>query len=143
MRQMTRTQIIQRFCTFTAALTCATALITSSGLGAQSAPAAPGDLRFEVASVKPNAKTFSEHFLGGGEAFSGMRTLPNGTLQASWIDLRGLIRRAYDLRPYQLEGGPGWLDTDKFDIMARAGRDATPAEPNSMLRSLLAERFAL
>jgi uncharacterized protein (TIGR03435 family) len=63
--------------------------------------------------------------------------------RASWTDLRSLVRRAYDLKPYQLEGGPSWAETEKFDIMARAGRDATPEELNAMLRALLAERFAL
>ena len=111
---------------------------------AQTAEGAGTELRFEVASVKPNPKSFNEHFLGGGGgAFSGARTLPGGTFQASWTGVRTLIRRAYDLKPYQLEGGPAWLDSDKFDIMARAGRDATPAEFNAMLRALLAERFAL
>ena len=146
MRQVTRTEIVRRSYTVAVALVCAAALaLSTSDLGAQSGPAASGDLRFEVASVKPNSKTFNEHFLSGGNsgAFSGVRTMPNGTLQASWVALRVLIRRAYDLKPYQLEGGPGWLDTDKFDIMARAGRDATPAELNAMLRSLLEERFAL
>lgn len=145
MRHITR-DIVRRFCTFTVALGCAASLaLTTSHLGAQSAPPASGVLKFEVASVKPNSKTFSEHFMGGGYsgAFSGVRTMPNGTLQASWTDLRVLIRNAYDLKPYQLEGGPGWLDTDKFDIMARAGRDVTPAELSAMLRSLLEERFAL
>ena len=144
MRPGTRYEKVSWFCS-TAALTCAAALsLTIPAVRAQSPPAAPGDLRFEVASVKPNPKTFNEHFLGGGGgAFSGVRTLPGGTLQASWVDARRLIRQAYDLKPYQLEGGPAWLDTDKFDIMARAGRDATPAELNAMLRALLAERFAL
>ena len=141
---MTKDEMVRPFCTFIIALAVvATLALTTSSLRAQAPTPASGDLRFEVASVKPNTKTFNEHFLGGGEAFSGVRIVPGGTLQASWTDLRGLIRRAYDLKPYQLEGGPGWLDNDKFDIMARAGRDATPAELNLMLRTLLAERFGL
>jgi uncharacterized protein (TIGR03435 family) len=141
---MTKNEILRPSCTFIIAFTVAAALaITTSSLRAQAPTAASRDLRFEVASVKPNTKTFNEHFTGGGQTFYGVRLLPGGTLQASWTDLRGLIRRAYDLKPFQLEGGPGWLDTDKFDIMARAGRDATPAELNLMLRTLLAERFGL
>jgi uncharacterized protein (TIGR03435 family) len=114
-----------------------------SRLDARTAQGAGPELRFEVASVKPNPKTFNEQFQGGGQAFSGVRILPGGTLQASWVNLRSLIRRAYDLKPYQLEGGPAWLDMDKFDIIAKAAREATAAELNAMLRALLAERFAL
>lgn len=111
----------------------------------QAAPAS-AELRFEAASIKPNNKTFEEHFLrqGSGEpAFSGVRTLPGGRLQASYATIRPLIGRAFELRPYQLEGGPAWLESDKYDINATAGREATPAEFNAMLRSLLAERFKL
>lgn len=135
---------LRSFVTTTAALACVAALgSTGDRARAQSPSSPPGDLRFEVASVKPNQKTFNEHFLGDGGAFSGVRLLPGGTLHASWVDVRSLIRRAYELKPYQLEGGPAWIDMDKFDIMARAGREATPAELNGMLRTLLAERFAL
>lgn len=39
-------------------------------------------------------------------------------------------------------GGPGWVDSDRFDVVARAATDET-ALRFQMLRALLAERFAL
>jgi uncharacterized protein (TIGR03435 family) len=67
-----------------------------------------------------------------------------------------LIRNAYQLQDFQISGGPGWLASDRFDIVAKieAGvQDAMPAGPPApgqpptplqlMIRSLLAERFKL
>ena len=110
-------------------------------------PVAATDLRFDVASIKQNRKTFAEHFLPNGTAsagvFSGARTLPGGRFEASYASMRPLIMRAFGVKIFQIEGGPSWLDDDKYDIQATAGRDATPAEMNSMLRTLLVERFKL
>ena len=112
------------------------------------APAANAtEMRFDVASIKPNRETFEEHFIrpasNGQSSFSGVRTMPGGRLQASWASIRPLITRAFEITPLQLEGGPSWLEDDKYDIDAKAGREATTAELNAMLRTLLAERFKL
>ena len=53
---------------------------------------------------------------------------------------------AYDLHPRQIEGGPSWLGTEKFDIVAEAGgrdRHPTRAQFAIMLQKLLTERFGL
>jgi uncharacterized protein (TIGR03435 family) len=57
--------------------------------------------------------------------------------------LKQLIAEAFEVRDYQIDGGPPWLTTDYFDITANAGADATPADVKAMLRTLLAERFGL
>ena len=61
-----------------------------------------------------------------------------------------LIQFAYQIRPFQLEGGPDWMDTASFDIVAKAPGDVPPPMPGGppspvtlMMRSLLAERFKL
>jgi len=54
-----------------------------------------------------------------------------------------LIREAYSIKDYQLSGGPGWLDSDRFDIEAKAGTASGDAELRAMLRTLLTERFKL
>jgi uncharacterized protein (TIGR03435 family) len=40
-------------------------------------------------------------------------------------------------------GGPGWLDTDRFDVVAKANAPFTTDEGRLMLRALLAERFGV
>jgi len=57
--------------------------------------------------------------------------------------LRMLIRTAFRLQEFQVVGPRGWIDDERFDVDARAGRDATPDEMRMMLRALLTERFAL
>ena len=104
---------------------------------------------FEVASVKSNPTTLSEFVQSkGGDRAAvlesiGIRTLPRGRLVAIFVTLRELILRAFDIKAYQLEGGPAWMNTAKFEIDARANRDATEQEIGAMLRALLIDRFAL
>ena len=85
-----------------------------------------------VASVKRNTT-------GGGT----IRMMP-GTISAVGMPIRILIRQAYGpLQDFQLVGGPGWINTDRFDIEARL--EGAPSQPMllAMMRQLLADRFML
>lgn len=91
---------------------------------------------FEVASVKRNVDTPS-----GRVAF---RTSTGGRLTAENMPLRLLIQRAYDVRSFQIAGAPSWMDSERYDIAARA--DGTVPEEQvagPMLRALLEDRFGL
>jgi uncharacterized protein (TIGR03435 family) len=91
--------------------------------------------RFEVASVKAN-KSGQPHVGGPGDRFS------NGQFQTTNIPLRLLMRQAFErfLRD-DVAGGPAWLDSDRWDIVAKAPSPDAPMLP--MIRSLLADRFKL
>lgn len=60
------------------------------------------------------------------------------------VTLKQCIMGAWGVGPNQIAGGPAWLNTDGFEISARADK---PVEDegviNTMLRNLLAERFKL
>ena len=73
----------------------------------------------------------------------GISTQPGGRFNAGTTTLKQLIAEAFEVKDYQIDGGPTWLTTDYFDITANAGADATPADVKTMLRALLAERFGL
>ena len=79
---------------------------------ASKAAAAEPALAFEVASVRKNTSGIvDEQFI---QRESGGRvTIRN-------FPLRGLITFAYQVQPFQLQGGPAWLATDRFDIVAKA-----------------------
>jgi uncharacterized protein (TIGR03435 family) len=59
--------------------------------------------------------------------------------------LPGLLMTAYQVEPWQISGGPVWMETDRFNIVANApGESApTPEQVRQMLRTLLADRFQL
>src|SRR5215831_19194508 len=88
---------------------------------------------FEVASIKPSAPA---------PDFRGIQ-FPAGRFRATGATLRTLVTFAYEVRDFQVTGGPGWMATEAFDINATAGGGATPAQIRKMLQALLAERFAL
>src|SRR5262249_41681998 len=100
-------------------------------------------LEFEVASIKPNKSGSNMVQIGG----------PPGRFTATNVTLGMLIRQAYGLQNSQLVGGPTWINSDRFDIVAKADgspevgfftqQTASPSRSQLMMRSLLADRFKL
>jgi uncharacterized protein (TIGR03435 family) len=97
---------------------------------------------FEVASIKPSDP----------DQHSGSIMIqPGGRLAITGIPLRELVKFAYGLQDFQLEGGPAWARTDFWNIEARAEEPPptippNPNQPNMpalRLRSLLEDRFQL
>jgi uncharacterized protein (TIGR03435 family) len=75
---------------------------------------------------------------------------PGGRFTATNVALRMLIRTAYQLQDFQIVGGPDWITSERFDIVAKADGDVPPTAPGGppgpmqlMLQALLAERFKL
>ena len=101
-------------------------------------------LQYEVASIKPNK--YSSHMLGLGfwiERFT-----------ATGVTLQGLIREAYEVEDNQISGAPPWLDSERYDIEAKADKsvadelqklsfDQRLVEYRRMLQALLGDRFQL
>jgi hypothetical protein len=113
--------------------TAATLVLLAAGPTFAQGPESRKPRTFDIATVKPNAS---------GEG-SSQRVSPNGTLTFINNTLRNIIRNAYGLQGAQVVGGPGWLDTDRFDIVAKAGAPFTTDEGRLMLRVLLADRFGV
>jgi uncharacterized protein (TIGR03435 family) len=68
-------------------------------------------------------------------------SISGGRLTVDSASLRTLIEDAYQILPLQLSGGPGWLDSEKWSIVAAGPETATPAQVRLMLQKLLADRF--
>ena len=91
---------------------------------------------FDVAAIKPGE---SKSPLAGIAQISA-----GGRLDAESVTLKRLIEVAYQSIPFQVTGGPRWIETEKFSIAAKsADETATLAQTRLMLQSLLAERFQL
>ena len=54
-----------------------------------------------------------------------------------------LIRTAYDVTDDKVAGGPSWLASDRFDVIAKTPPAVTPETARVMLKALLADRFGL
>ena len=87
--------------------------------------------QFEVASIKVN-RTGS-----GGSNFPGLR---NGTLAATNVSLLMLLQAAYDLSASEILG-PGWLDSDRYDLAGKSPQGVPDSEMMPMLQALLRDRF--
>jgi uncharacterized protein (TIGR03435 family) len=87
---------------------------------------------FEVASVKRNVSD-------GG---SSTQRTANG-FTARNVPLSVLIEWAYRMPDYRVEGGATWMQTERFDINARAEGAADDATVRRMLQTLLKDRFRL
>jgi uncharacterized protein (TIGR03435 family) len=116
--------------------------VITVGFFAASGLAQQADIGFSVASVKrsqPGDQAVLSHY-------------PGARFVAQKATLKILISYAYEINSKQILGGPGWLDSDRFDVEAKAAEGTSPpddsAEENMrkirlMLRSLLASRFGV
>ena len=127
------------------ALIIAASAILLSGRNA--AAQTPQKMEFEVASIKPNAS--GDH---------GVRIeMSPGRFVAKNVTVRLLLTQAFNVKDFQISGGPSWMSSEHFDIDAKTGgeEDAKDAKPTqaqmmakteqlrSMMQSLLADRFKL
>ncbi len=109
-------------------------LLSISATLAQSPTPAP---TFEVATIKPidaDAKAGRYIIMEGTHRFIGK----NYTLKL-------LIAAAYNLNPRAISGGPPWIESDHYDIVAVTPGELRPTrdEQMAMLRTLLSDRFSL
>jgi uncharacterized protein (TIGR03435 family) len=110
----------------------ALALLSAGSIFGQTPAAQPA---FEVASVKPAPPPTPGMFkvqMGGDP---GMVDYKN-------VSLKTVIARAYQMKDYQVSG-PDWLDTERFDIMAKVPANTPASQVPLMLQNLLAVRFKL
>lgn len=102
----------------------------------------PKEPAFEVASIKPSEP---------GSRNVQFMFAPGGRVVAKNINVRMLIQQAYGVRDFQISGGPSWIGSERYDIVAKMeepeeGSKPAPPSPDGMkplFRSLLADRFKL
>jgi uncharacterized protein (TIGR03435 family) len=92
--------------------------------------------KFVVADihVSPTARGFAQNF------GSVLRDGHYINRDATMLDL---IEAAYGATEDTITGGPGWVSSDLFDLVAKVPDGTSLATANLMLQALLAERFGL
>lgn len=109
-------------------------VVLASGAIAQSKNAPK---QFDVATIKPSA-------VDNGDF--AVRALPGGILSCTGVTLKMLIMEAYEVKAFQISGGPSWVGSARWDLEAKAegvqGRLPLDQE-HLMLRALLEDRFQL
>jgi uncharacterized protein (TIGR03435 family) len=90
--------------------------------------------KFEVASIKRN--------VSGGRRVSIGGTSP-ARFNAENVWLRFLIQFAWNVKDFQISGGPGWAASDRYDISATKEPNAGLEQTKLMLQALLQDRFQL
>jgi uncharacterized protein (TIGR03435 family) len=99
---------------------------------------------FEAASIRP----------GRSGMVPGPRGANHDRFTATGVSLKALVGYAYRVAPWQVEGGPGWVNSQPWNIEAKADEKIISAAPKPrdplapdvialMLQSLLEDRFKL
>jgi bla regulator protein blaR1 len=111
---------------------------------AQSKTDSPSLPSFEVASVKPNSSGDLRHYF----------SLRPGRFGATGMTIKFLMTFAYNVKEFQIVGGPDWVNSERYDIEAKE-EDSVAAKSQKlpfaqyreqvglMVQSLLTDRFKL
>jgi uncharacterized protein (TIGR03435 family) len=91
---------------------------------------------FDVASVKPVMRTVVPHAVS--------LNINHGTVTFDAAALRQIIGLSYGVQRVRVKGGPSWMDTELYDIIAKTeSPDASKEQVMVMMQALLADRFKL
>jgi beta-lactamase regulating signal transducer with metallopeptidase domain len=127
---------------------------TQTRAASQARNAATSASGFETSSITPNKN---------GEPMAGFKIIGRPAVAIMWrpgqfmatnFSLRMLLMRAYDVQNDQISGGPSWLDSEKYDVLAKLDKskadelpklsqDQETLERQSLLQVLLSDRFKL
>jgi uncharacterized protein (TIGR03435 family) len=111
-------------------------LLLTTGVFAQTTAEPPKFQEFEVASIKKSDPDTPGRYI---------RMQTAHQFVAHNHVLKTLVAAAYDVSPQAISGGPAWVESERYEILAKAPNDVRPnlQEQMAMLRALLADRFKL
>src|SRR5579863_7357767 len=98
-------------------------------------PPATHSASFDVADVHLSPHSLRP-FMDGGNLNGDRYVIHQATLA-------DLIATAYNLDSTHVQGGPSWLDWDRFEVVAKAPPSTSKADLRLMLQALLKESFNL
>lgn len=90
--------------------------------------------QFEVAVIKPSPSQYP------GSTF--YNPTPD-RFRFDNVTVKELIAYAWGVRQFQIEGASGWVNSDRYDILAKPDGPITGDNPGEMVQNLLADRMNL
>ncbi len=120
-----------------------TRIIISVAVLAAAASAQPRPA-FEAASIRPSAPIDQAKMMAmlrEGKAPLGAH-ISATRAEYNYLDLKTLLSYAYGAKAYQITG-PDWMQSTRFDIVAKLPAGSTKADAPRMLQTLLEDRFKL
>jgi uncharacterized protein (TIGR03435 family) len=96
-------------------------------------PSGSTGAHFETISI-----TASESTTGGG-----MRTSPDGTFVMTNSAIRSMLLAGSPIPVREVKGAPDWVNTDRYDITAKAPAGSSREHNGERLRNLLIDRLKL
>ena len=111
-------------------------LLSASAVFGQTADA---KVEFEVASIKAAQPLAAQ--AAAGKLHVGM-TIDGARVDIGSLSLADLIPIAFRVKPYQVSG-PGWMSSERFDVIGKIPDGAGKEQVPEMLQALLADRFKL
>jgi bla regulator protein blaR1 len=107
----------------------------------------PSSAAFNTVSIKRSTRVYATgpRVIDLGEMpFADASMGPfNGRFRFVGAPLSALIELAYNVKGFQVRGGPPWVTEDGYDVDAVANVGATLEQMRPMIQSLLADRFKL
>jgi uncharacterized protein (TIGR03435 family) len=100
----------------------------------------PAKLEFEVASVKPAPPMGNGPIMIGGRGGPGSQDPSQMVFNNATVKM--LLINAYNVKQYQVTG-PSWIDTERYNIIAKVPEGTSKADGQVMLQNLLADRFKI
>jgi uncharacterized protein (TIGR03435 family) len=91
-------------------------------------------VEFDVVSIKRNTSVGQN---------AGIRTLPDGTFMMTNQPIRSIILTASPVPSREVAGIPGWVNTERYDIIAKPPAGAPREEISQMWQALFADRMKL
>jgi uncharacterized protein (TIGR03435 family) len=110
------------------------AFVATIGVAHSQTSVAVPRAEFDVASIKPNTSGARGVRVGAPSP---------GRFNAENVWLRFVIQLAWNVKDFQVLGGPGWAASDRYDINATTGGSATLVQMKPMIQALLEDRFHL
>jgi uncharacterized protein (TIGR03435 family) len=107
---------------------------SSSAVNLNTAAGAPALPSFEAVDVHASAP---------GVTPSGRFSLPEGRFEFYGTTIQMFIRLAWNVPEDRISDGPPWLDTDRFDVIAKTAKTVPVATQRQLLQTILADRFGL